>query len=431
MRSVGTLAVIAGTLLLASACSDGGGPPDNTAPEAKFAVPACTVNLACNFASSSTDDVEVTAWTWDFNGDGKPDANTANASYMYTTAATFNVSLTVRDAQGLSHTKTSAITVAPGNTPPTAGFTHTCAAVDCSFSSTSSDAAPGSIASYAWTFGDGATANVTNPSHSYAVTAPTDFTVRLTVTDNEGATDTETQTVSVIPVNTPPTAGFTSACNAAVCTFTSTSTDVAPGTITTYAWSFGDGGTADVMNPLHSYAITASTSFTVTLTVTDNEGATDVETQTITVSPPPPAAEGCITRSTRVECAINITARSTVRLKLAAINCDLLKQRVITPPPIGDQVFLNVCLRTVGEELGIFGGPLDELIVFEAGTQVRIWFVQGEPDRAHPVLGSPAGRLEGTFPNWTLSFEDGANPGGAGEPDFIDVVVEVRAIAAP
>jgi PKD repeat protein len=425
------LAVMTGTLMLAYACSDGGGPPDNTAPVANFDVPPCTANVACNFASSSTDDVGVTAWSWDFNGDGSPDANTASASYTYTSAATFNVSLTVRDAQGLSHTKTSAITIAPGNTPPTAGFTHACTAADCSFTSTSSDAVPGTIASYAWTFGDGGTSNETNPSHSYTVTTPTDFTVTLTVTDNEGATDTETQTISVIPVNTPPTAGFTYVCNAAVCTFTSTSTDVAPGTITTYAWSFGDGGTADVMNPLHSYAITASTSFTVTLTVTDNEGATDSETQTITVSPPPPAAEGCITRNNRVECALNITARSTVKLKLVDLNCDLLKQRVITPPPIGDQVFLNVCLRTEGEELGIFGGPLDEPIVFEAGTQVRIWFVQGEPDRSHPVLGPPAAQLVGTFPEWTISFEDGADPGGPGEPDFIDVVLGVRAIPAP
>ncbi|MGH7508383.1 MAG: PKD domain-containing protein [Gemmatimonadales bacterium] len=437
MRSIGRLAVVTGTLVLGSACSDGAGtpPPDNTAPVANFEVPACTIDVACNFASTSTDDIQVTEWSWDFDGDGNPDANTANASFTYTTAADFNVSLTVRDAQGLSHTKTSTITIAPEapvNTPPTAGFTHTCNAADCTFTSTSTDVTPGTIATYAWSFGDGATADVMNPSHSYTVAAATDFTVTLTVTDNEGATDVETQTVTVSPPpNTQPTAGFTHACNAAVCTFTSTSTDVAPGTIATHAWSFGDGGAADVPNPLHSYAITVPTDFTVTLTVTDNEGATDVETQTVTVSPPPPAAEGCITSGSRVDCALDITARSTVKLKLLGLSCDLQGQRITIPPPIGDQVFLSVCTRTVGDSTKIYGGPTDSAIVFEAGSQVRIRFNQGTPDADEPAVGPPAGRLEGTFPNWTISFEDGANPGGPGEPDFADVVLGVEAVAAP
>jgi PKD repeat protein len=382
--------------------------------------------------STSTDDVEVTGWRWDFNGDGNADANTATASFTYSTATTVNVSLTVRDAQGLSNTKTSTITVGGPNTPPTAGFTSSCTAADCTFTSTSSDVAPGSIVTYAWTFGDGGTADVSNPTHSYSVSAPTDFTVTLTVTDNEGATDVETQTVSVTPPpNTPPTAAFTSSCNATVCTFTSTSTDVAPGTIATYAWTFGDGGTTDVMNPLHTYAITAPKDFTVTLTVTDNQGATDVESQTITVSPPPPGVEGCTTTDTRVDCALDITARSTVKIKLVAIGCDLRRQRVTVPPPIGDQVFLEVCSRTVGEELGIFGGPLDEAIIFEPGTQVVIRINQGIPDSGEPPLGPPAAQLSGTYPNWTINFEDGDNAGDPGEPDFSDLVLGVTATVVP
>jgi PKD repeat protein len=233
----------------------------------------------------------------------------------------------------------------------------------------------------------------------------------------------------VTPVNTPPTAGFTHTCNAADCTFTSTSTDVAPGTIATYAWTFGDGGTANVSNPSHSYAVTAPTDFTVTLTVTDNEGATDAETQTVTVSPPPPAAAGCITSGTRVDCVLDITARSTVKLKLIEINCDLRGTSVTVPPPIGDQVFLNVCLRTAGEELGIFGGPTDSAIIFEAGSQLRIRFNQGTADTG--VLAAPAATFVGTFPNWTINFEDGANAGAAGEPDFIDLVVGVQATPVP
>ena len=615
MRSIGMLAVVTGTLLLASACSDGSGtpPPDNTAPVADFVLPACTIDAVCEFVSTSTDDAEVTEWSWDFNGDNTADASTANAPYTYRTAGDFNVSLTVHDAEGLSHRKSSTITVAAppeGNTPPTAGFTHTCNGLDCSFTNTSTDVAPGTIATYAWTFGDGATADLAGPSHTYTVTAPTDFTVTLTVTDNEGATDAETRTITVTPaapVN-PPSAGFTHSCTLAVCTFVSTSSDVAPGTISTYAWTFGDGGTAAVNNPSHTYSVTARTEFTVTLTVTDNDGWTDVETQliavdplppsnqpptarftysciaavctfvstsydhggrisaqawtfgdgstatetspshnyavtaaaqftvtltvtdnegatgvasqtisidptaanlpptanftircygadciftststdaapgaivsyawsfgdggtedwqrpshtynvtgpttfpvtltvtdnegatgvvakTVTVTPVPPAAQGCTTvMGNVVDCVLDIPARSTLKLKLLGINCDLKGSpgnSITTPPPVGDQVFLGVCWRTVGEELGIFGGRLDELWVYQAGSQARIWFTQGVARPGQPV-NAPAGQISGTYPNWTISFEDGDHPGAAGEPDFSDVVIGVTATA--
>jgi PKD repeat protein len=428
-----------GTLVVASACSDGAGTPpsDNAAPVADFAIPACILDDPCAFASTSTDDAEVTQWSWDFDGDGNADAITATASYRFSTAADYNVSLIVRDAQGLSDTITRTVTIepiAPVNTPPTAAFDHACNAADCTFTSTSSDEAPGSIATYAWAFGDGATSDASAPTHSYIITAATDFTVTLTVTDNEGATDVETKTVTVAPapVNTPPTAGFNQVCEAANCRFTSTSTDVAPGTIVTYAWAFGDGTTASVANPSHIYAVVAPTDFTVTLTVTDNEGATDVETATVHVVPPPPGAEGCTTTLNRVECILDIPVQSTVKLTLLQINCDIVGNRITTPPPISDQVFLNVCRNgTVGQELGIFGGPTDSLIVFPAGSQVRIWLTQGTPNKGDPPLAPPAASLTGTFPEWTINWEDGDNAGGEGEPDFIDIVLGVRATERP
>jgi hypothetical protein len=95
---------------------------------------------------------------------------------------------------------------------------------------------------------------------------------------------------------------------------------------------------------------------------------------------------------------------------------------------VGDQLFIAVCSKTVGDAIGIFGGRLDELWVYQTGTQARIWFTQGNASRP---LNPPEGRLEGTFPDWRISIEDGDHPGAAGEPDFSDVVLGVHATVVP
>ncbi|MGL6223489.1 MAG: PKD domain-containing protein, partial [Steroidobacteraceae bacterium] len=62
------------------------------------------------------------------------------------------------------------------------------------------------------------------------------------------------------------------------------------GSIVTYAWNFGDGGTATGTTASRIY--TAAGTYTATLTVTDNLGATGPTTRTVTVTAPnlPPTA---------------------------------------------------------------------------------------------------------------------------------------------
>jgi PKD repeat protein len=170
----------------------------------------------------------------------------------------------------------------PSNQSPTANFTSSCTALTCNFTSTSTDP-DGSIASYSWNFGDGATSTAQNPSHAY--TAGGSYTVTLTVTDNGGAASTPaSQTVTVTAPNQPPTANFTSSCSGLSCTFTSTSSDP-DGSVASYSWTFGDGTSSTAQNPSHSYA--AGGTYTVTLIVTDNQGAqSTTSTKSVTVTPP-------------------------------------------------------------------------------------------------------------------------------------------------
>ncbi|HZY32775.1 MAG TPA: protease pro-enzyme activation domain-containing protein [Rhodanobacter sp.] len=81
-----------------------------------------------------------------------------------------------------------------GNVPPVANFSDSISGLTVNFTDSSTDS-DGTIASRAWTFGDGSTSTATNPSHTYAAAGT--YSVSLQVTDNGGATNTKTQSVTV------------------------------------------------------------------------------------------------------------------------------------------------------------------------------------------------------------------------------------------
>jgi PKD repeat protein len=87
---------------------------------------------------------------------------------------------------------------------------------------------------------------------------------------------------------TPPTSNFTYAnvCLGKTTTFTSTSSVSGnSGSITTYAWSFGDGSTSASQNPTHTY--TASGTYSVTLSITTSNDCNSLITKITTVDPQP------------------------------------------------------------------------------------------------------------------------------------------------
>jgi len=141
----------------------------------------------------------------------------------------------------------------------------------------------GTITSWDWDFGDGTTSTEQNPSHQY--TDMGEYMVQLTVTDNDGLTNTAEQPITLR--NLPPTASFTySPVEPTVgedILFSDASSDPERQPITAWIWDFGDGATSTEENPTHAYE--TSGSYPVTLTVTDYEGLEDTYSATVEVKP--------------------------------------------------------------------------------------------------------------------------------------------------
>ncbi len=107
----------------------------------------------------------------------------------------------------------------------------------------------GTIVSYAWTFGDGTNGSGVAPSHTYTTGGL--YNVSLTVTDDDGLSDTATTTADI---NNPPVADPNGPYSGTVdepVNFNGNGSSDSDGTIVSYAWTFGDGGTGTGPTPTH------------------------------------------------------------------------------------------------------------------------------------------------------------------------------------
>lgn len=279
----------------------GNSPPDIDPGGPYQAAPGETVVLD---ASGTTDpDNDELSFLWLFGDGTPPELPSPNPvkSHVYADEGTYTALLTVLDGHNVVDPVPVEVVITAsggGNAAPTAdhGGPYTGAAGQAvQFDGSASSDTDGTIASYDWDFGDGGSATGANPTHTYA--SDGSFTVTLTVTDDDGATDTATTSATISAVaNEAPFADhggpYTGTVGQSISLDGSASFD-ADGTIVSYAWDFGDSNVGSGAQPTHSYA--SAGTFTVTLTVTDDDGATDEVTTTATITEPssnnPPVAD--------------------------------------------------------------------------------------------------------------------------------------------
>ncbi|MFQ5711223.1 MAG: PKD domain-containing protein [Candidatus Geothermarchaeales archaeon] len=241
--------------------------------------------------SASTDpDGNIVSYGWDF-GDGAAGTG-VNPTHTYTSPGTYTVKLTVMDDRGATASDETKATISPPpNKPPEADFTYTptepTTADTVEFTDASNDP-DGSIVSWLWDFGDGSTSTDQNPKHRYGDDGA--YTVKLTVTDDDGASDAVSKQVNVL--NIEPDASFAYSPEKPTdlddVKFMDQSNDP-DGAIASWLWDFGDGSTSTDQNPTHKYADDGA--YTAVLKVTDDDGASSTYSKTITVTNVPPIAE--------------------------------------------------------------------------------------------------------------------------------------------
>ncbi len=134
----------------------------------------------------------------------------------------------------------------------------------------------GTPTSWSWTFGDGATSTLQNPTHAYSTAGI--FKVTLTASNAQGSrAASRTLVVRVAP----PVAGFSLSPNASITSQTVSFTDTSTGTPTSWSWTFGDGATSTLQIPTHAYSTAGI--FKVTLRVR-NAGGLSTSVQNVIVS---------------------------------------------------------------------------------------------------------------------------------------------------
>jgi len=165
-------------------------------------------------------------------------------------------------------------TLDPANNPPLADagglYSGEAGTTLIQFDGSGSSDPDGDTISFAWNFGDGNSATVMMPTHTYASAG--NFQVSLIVNDGQADSDPAITSAAITapPVNLAPVAdpgGPYVGAPGQMITFDGSGSADPNGDTLTYSWDFGDGSTGSGVSPTHSYA--AAGTYTVSLVVND------------------------------------------------------------------------------------------------------------------------------------------------------------------
>lgn len=250
--------------------------------------------LTIKFTENSTDDDGyIEQWIWNFGDTNQEiitDNTLKNVSHIYSSPGRYVVSLTVSD-NGLpvginkkTTTGTMIVIVAPppSNIPPVASFSVDNNNLPAIFTSTFTDQstdADGKIVSWLWDLPNNQQIlfDTTNyqKTVSYTFIKSGVYTIKLTVTDDKGSSNTTTLDINVINQN--PSALLSVSPNPVLSRnnvlFDASGSNDIDGNITSYSWDFGNGFRKSFGSNTENYIYNLPGTYTASVIVTDNLGA--------------------------------------------------------------------------------------------------------------------------------------------------------------
>lgn len=277
--------------------------------------------VAFDAAGSTDGDGRITAYDWSFGDDAS--ASGQKAKHAYASPGRYTVTLTVTDdSKGPCATGTDEVAVWVNESPVSVPTAPDRAAVDetIAFDAAESTDADGSLTHHAWDFGDGSTAEGARVEHAYA--SPGVYTARLTITDDAGVGNSTTSATHEVFVNESPVARAGDDREVAIAEpfelDAGASTD-SDGALIHYAWTFGDGATAEGAQVQHEYA--AAGRYEVSVTVRDDSRTrsdTHQDSLEVVVNAPPVAEAGPNQRVTQSEVVFDASGSTDVDGRIVA-----------------------------------------------------------------------------------------------------------------
>ena len=245
--------------------------------KAEFTTPDTIIcrNSPAQFKAEGITASNIENWLWEY-GDGTTSNEMAKDRYTYPNAGTYQVALTITDLLGCKSTKKQTFTVFG----PRAGFTPSVKATCLSgnkvnFQDASTTDGSHPLVKWAWDYGDNVFDSLAGLPSQHSYSAAGTYTVKLTVTDAFGCSDSATSATPVVIAQ--PRAAFTVS-DTAICTGkTIRFSNASQGENPVYSWSFGNGGVSAQNNPAYAYAATGL--YSVKLVMTDRYGCKDSVTK--------------------------------------------------------------------------------------------------------------------------------------------------------
>ena len=281
-------------------------------PRFSLRPPFACLGRAILFHDSSSG--QAMKWDWNFGdpGSGANDSSQLqNPTHKFSAPGTYTVKFTTTSASNCVMDTVETVTINP---TAVANFTgdSVCFGDSNDFHDMSSMLGGGAISGWNWNFDDPPSGlnNISplqNPAHKFTVSGT--YTVSLTAQTAAGCDSTIKKVIMVYPT---PAVKYTASktCLGAVTQFTDGTIIAGGGTLSSWNWLFGDGGTSSQENPAHTY--TTWGTYTTQLVVISTQGCSDTLKEKISVNPNPVVSFSADTLSGCAPLCINFTDHSNI-----------------------------------------------------------------------------------------------------------------------